>query len=513
MRKAKTRAMARYLVLAIAVSLLVLASGVVAAGEGKDALGDIPLDPATYWSHLKLRSEVESLEALPSKYDAREEGLVTSPKNQGNCGSCWAHASVGAMESHMLKQYRFGPTNLSEQQLISCWENYYNQGCDGGNYYALRYWETKGPLYESCFPYTASDTTACKESECNQLGFHVVDWHTVLPTPNEFKYSLYTYGPSYWRYSVYEDFYAFWDRGQPGQVYVNSGSTYIGGHAVLLIGWDDDKGAYLCKNSWGSTGGPNNDGTFWIAYSGHANNLDFGMANFSLSASGLFPEAPTNLIATAVPPWQINLSWTDNSNNEDSFRIERSSGGNWSTLATVAANTTSYADKAATPGVTYSYRVFAHNTSGDSDPSNTDSATLPEIIGPLVYSGYRTDADNGFINCGDAVRLTVELKNEGNTAVERIRSTLDPTGGAGLSDIYNLGNLESDYPNIAGGASRGNLTAFEFSVQADAEHGHWIDFELAIDADNWSGGPIEFSLPILCAATADYRVYLPMIYK
>jgi hypothetical protein len=53
---------------------------------------------------------------------------------------------------------------------------------------------------------------------------------------------------------------------------------------VLLIGWDDAKGAYLCKNSWGTDGGPNSDGTFWIAYEGHATDLGFGMSNFSLTS-------------------------------------------------------------------------------------------------------------------------------------------------------------------------------------------------------------------------------------
>jgi len=55
---------------------------------------------------------------------------------------------------------------------------------------------------------------------------------------------------------------------------------------VLIIGWNDTEDAYLCKNSWGATGGPNNDGTFWIAYSGHAHNLYFGMVNFDLASLG-----------------------------------------------------------------------------------------------------------------------------------------------------------------------------------------------------------------------------------
>ncbi len=41
------------------------------------------------------------------------------------------------------------------------------------------------------------------------------------------------------------------------------------GHMVTLIGWDDTKQAWLCKNSWGSTSGPHKDGTFWISYKSH----------------------------------------------------------------------------------------------------------------------------------------------------------------------------------------------------------------------------------------------------
>ena len=256
--------------------------------ELKYPLGDIPLDQATYRKHLKFQPEEALLGALPASYDARDEGIVTSPKDQEACGSCWAFASVGAMESHMLKQYGFGPTDLSEQQQVSC--NTSMLGCNGGSSSAIRYWQRKGPLYESCFRYTADDTTPCTEDQCDQLDFRVVDWHTVPADPDGFKSSLYNDGPSYWRYDVYSDFYSYWDHGKPGDVYVNKGGGLEGGHAVLLIGWDDDKQAYLCKNSWGD-GGPNDDGTFWIAYSGHDRDLGFGMANFGLEAVGCSSDA------------------------------------------------------------------------------------------------------------------------------------------------------------------------------------------------------------------------------
>ena len=243
-------------------------------------LGDIPLDAATYQKYLKVQPErMLAADALPSSYDARDDGIVTSAKNQGSCGSCWAFASVGGMESHILKGGG-ALLDLSEQQQVSC--NTAMLGCSGGSATAIRYWEGKGPLDENCFPYTASDSTPCTEDGCSQYGYRVIDYHTVAATTNEFKNSLYTYGPSYWRFTVYSDFDSYWGNGNPGDVYVSqAGASYRGGHAVLLIGWDDTKQAFLCKNSWGG-GGPNNDGTFWIAYGGHFYNLGFGMSNFSL---------------------------------------------------------------------------------------------------------------------------------------------------------------------------------------------------------------------------------------
>ena len=98
--------------------------------------GDIPLDPAEY--NRLLREPLDTaIEALPAAYDARAEGIVTPAKDQGSCGSCWAFASVGALESHLLKALGIGPEDLSEQQQVSC--NTEMLGCSGGNSNALRF--------------------------------------------------------------------------------------------------------------------------------------------------------------------------------------------------------------------------------------------------------------------------------------------------------------------------------------------------------------------------------------
>jgi hypothetical protein len=86
------------------------------------------------------------------------------------------------------------------------------------------------------------------------------------------------------------------------------------------------------------------------------------------------PSAPSNLTATATGCLEIDLSWTDNSNNEDGFKIERSTSGNlWNQIDTVGPNVTSFHNTLNGSGLRY-YRVRAYNASGDSAYSNVASA-------------------------------------------------------------------------------------------------------------------------------------------
>jgi Bacterial Ig domain/Pel9A-like, right handed beta helix region/Fibronectin type III domain len=90
------------------------------------------------------------------------------------------------------------------------------------------------------------------------------------------------------------------------------------------------------------------------------------------------PAAPSSLSATAVSSSQINLAWTDNANNETGFKIERSTDGvNFSQIATVGANVTTFSDPGRSASTTYWYRVRANNGGGDSAYSNTANATTP----------------------------------------------------------------------------------------------------------------------------------------
>jgi hypothetical protein len=91
-------------------------------------------------------------------------------------------------------------------------------------------------------------------------------------------------------------------------------------------------------------------------------------------------------------PDSVQLAWSDNSNNEKNFVIERcdqvsiaaheqkkiaSCTGGWRTIATVGANITRYIDKTVVPNQTYLYRVRATNDFGPSGPSNEMWITTP----------------------------------------------------------------------------------------------------------------------------------------
>jgi hypothetical protein len=93
------------------------------------------------------------------------------------------------------------------------------------------------------------------------------------------------------------------------------------------------------------------------------------------------PNAPSNLTATATSITRIDLSWADNSGNEDGFLIERCEGNtctNFVQIAQVGANVTSYADTGVARNTAYRYRVRAFNVAaGNSAYSNIAKAKTP----------------------------------------------------------------------------------------------------------------------------------------
>ena len=121
--------------------------------------------------------------------------------------------------------------------------------------------------------------------------------------------------------------------------------------------------------------------------SGSYLNLSQGIFARASSTGGSNPQppaAPTALTATAVGPSAVDLRWTDNSSNENSFRIERRSQAEtqFQEIANVAANGTTYNDSSVLPGTTYTYRVRARNGDGDSAYTAEVQVTTPQTAQP-----------------------------------------------------------------------------------------------------------------------------------
>ncbi|MFM8357131.1 MAG: fibronectin type III domain-containing protein, partial [Verrucomicrobiota bacterium] len=122
-----------------------------------------------------------------------------------------------------------------------------------------------------------------------------------------------------------------------------------------------------------------------LAYNTAGNSAAAGPV--SVTTPDVPPAAPANLAASAASATSVNLSWTDNSTNEQGFRVERApNGGSFAQIATTAANATGYTDTTAVPGTTYQYRVRAFNAAGNSAYAGPVTVTTPQSL-PAAPSG------------------------------------------------------------------------------------------------------------------------------
>jgi hypothetical protein len=110
-----------------------------------------------------------------------------------------------------------------------------------------------------------------------------------------------------------------------------------------------------------------------------------GLTGSTSLTVGPTPAAPSNLNATVFSSHQMKLTWQDRSSNETGFILQRSTnGGSWTTITKVNANVTSFSDTAVYSGTTFSYRVCAYNSFGDSAFSNATGRITPNTTGGIL---------------------------------------------------------------------------------------------------------------------------------
>ena len=224
--------------------------------------------------------EVTGEVGYPSRYDLRDVNGVTAVRDQGQAGSCWAHASIASLESYLLHNrseiWDFSENNV-KNVLASSYLGGFDRTHDGGGSPSmtaayLTRWD--GPVLEYDDPY--NDLSGVSPSNIT-VAKHVQEV-LMIPELNHsddlFKWGLTNYGAM----AIFMEYHGSSLNSENNSYYFSGefGEYPEGNHLVTLVGWDDnysrynftttapDNGAFIIKNSWGDNWGE--DGYFYISY-------------------------------------------------------------------------------------------------------------------------------------------------------------------------------------------------------------------------------------------------------
>ena len=182
-----------------------------------------------------------------------------------SCGSCWAFTAVAAFEitQRMTNGFISKETNFSEQRVADCATDAFpTTGCCGG-YPAKAFkffeatplsWETQGPYKGKSGPCKSSSNSGHLAADSDWVDYS----NKTKPSRQKVKEAICEYGAVSTGVGTTNTWYYYKDgvfRGGPKQK-VN--------HAITIVGWDDDKNAWLIKNSWGADWGMG--GFAWVDY-------------------------------------------------------------------------------------------------------------------------------------------------------------------------------------------------------------------------------------------------------
>ena len=213
----------------------------------------------------------DSPDAFPSFFSLVGLEKVPDVRDQGGCGSCWAHAGLAMLETFLLYK-RNQIWDFAELHLIrnKSW-NY--PICEGGNLSIVMAYLSRwcGPVLENLFPYPYSPLEGNGDVQKHVQDVVYIPIRNSSRDNKKIKKNVKKYGAAYVNYyhvsSCYNpDTYAFY----------NTGETKQNGHAVTIVGWDDNysrnnfnttpslDGAFIVRNSWGADWGE--DGYYYVSY-------------------------------------------------------------------------------------------------------------------------------------------------------------------------------------------------------------------------------------------------------
>lgn len=210
-------------------------------------------------THLLVRNLTEQLDWR----NKDGKNYVTPVRNQGQCGSCYAFASMAMLESRlMLMSDHHYNKIFSPQDVVGCSE--YAQGCEGGFPYLIagKYAEDFGVVEEACFKYRGADSRCLESASCQRYratDYKYVGGYFGACNEEEILKELVN-GPVSVAFEVTDDFQLY----RKG-IYHHTGLTdqfnpfRLTNHAVLVVGYGEEAGVkyWIVKNSWGTHWGEN----------------------------------------------------------------------------------------------------------------------------------------------------------------------------------------------------------------------------------------------------------------
>jgi hypothetical protein len=144
---------------------------------------------------------------------------------------------------------------------------------------------------------------------------------------------------------------------------------------------------------------------------------------------------PTPASATGTSNSSISLSWVDNSNNEDGFKVERSTSptGPFVEIADLPNDTTTYSDVGLVYNTTYHYRIIGYNTDNTSAPASLSATTTNDLLSPSGLTASPTS------------NSTIDLNWQDNTANEDGFKIARSTDGTNFTDIGTVNQNVTTY--------------------------------------------------------------------
>ena len=322
--------------------------------------------------------------ALPTTFDLRTVNGVTSIKDQGACGSCWAFASYGSLESFLKYKAATKETRNFSEADVNQYHGFDSRECEGGNHFMstayLARWS--GPLNEVDVPYPyalgpQSAPGVAIQKHIQNVWF-IPNRSAPGPTYNTtVKTAVQTYGAVFVSFQYEANYY---NPTNAAYYTIKTG----GNHAVTIVGWDDNfsktkfksglqppgNGAFIVRNSWGKGWGES--GYFYLSY--YDKSLILGTAFYNAQATTNYKRA------YEYDP----LGWV----NSAGWGTTSAKFANVFLASAKAANIKAVSFYTPVPNSKYQISIYKNVVAG-----NPVSGTMVKTIsGTVARSGYNTIA-------------------------------------------------------------------------------------------------------------------------